>query len=131
AAIPVALQGKRILFAEDQKTLQLLTSKVLKDAGAEVVVCDNGKQALDAFRAGEFDIVLTDLMMPEMSGDELIRHIRADGFTGQVVALTAAIIGKETEQLMEAGADAVLNKPLDIHDMKRTIAGLEIKDSVA
>jgi len=127
-AIPVALQGKRILFAEDQKTLQLLTSKLLKDAGAEVVVCDNGKQALDAFRAGEFDIVLTDLMMPVMSGDELIRHIRADGFTGQVVALTAAIIGKETDNLLEAGADAVLNKPLDIHAMKRTIAGLEIKD---
>jgi len=131
AAIPVALQGKRILFAEDQKTLQLLTSKLLKDAGAEVVVCDNGKQALDAFCAGEFDIVLTDLMMPEMSGDELIRHIRADGFTGQVVALTAAIIGKETDNLLKAGADAVLNKPLDIHAMKRTIAGLDIKDSAA
>jgi len=130
-AIPVALQGKRILFAEDQKTLQLLTSKLLKDAGAEVVVCDNGKQALDAFRAGEFDIVLTDLMMPEMSGDELIRHIRADGFTGQVVALTAAIIGKETDILLEAGADAVLNKPRDIHDMKRTIAGLAMRDAVA
>jgi len=130
-AIPVALQGKRILFAEDQKTLQLLTSKLLRDAGAEVVVCDNGKQALDAFRVGEFDIVLTDLMMPEMNGDELIRHIRADGFTGQVVALTAATIGKETEKLIEAGADAVLNKPLDIHAMKRTIAGLDIKDSAA
>lgn len=124
-AIPVAFQGKRILFAEDQKTLQLLTSKLLQDAGAEVVVCDNGKQALEAFRAGEFDIVLTDLMMPEMTGDELIRYIRADGFTGQVVALTAAIIGKETETLLEAGADAVLNKPLDIQEMKRTVAVLE------
>jgi len=131
AVIPVALQGKRILFAEDQKTLQLLTSILLKDAGAEVVVCDNGKQALEAFRVGEFDIVLTDLMMPEMCGDELIRHIRADGFTGQVVALTAATIGKETEKLLEVGADAVLNKPVDIHAMKRTIAGLEMKDSAA
>ena len=102
----MALQGKRFLFAEDQKTLQLLTSKLLRNAGAEVVVCDNGKQALDAFRAGEFDIVLTDLMMPVMSGDALIRHIRADGFTGQVVALTAAIIGKETDRLLEAGAVA-------------------------
>lgn len=127
-AIPVALQGKRILFAEDQKTLQLLTSKLLQDAGAEVVVCDNGKQALEAFRAGEFDIVLTDLMMPEMTGDELIRYIRADGFTGQVVALTAAIIGKETEALLEAGSDAVLNKPLDIQEMKRTVAVLENKE---
>jgi len=123
--IPVALQGKRILFAEDQKTLQMLTARLLLSAGAEVVVCDNGKQALDAFRAGAFDIVLTDLMMPEMSGDELIRHIRADGFTGQIVALTAAIIGKETDTLLEAGADAVLNKPLDINEMKRTVAVLE------
>lgn len=127
-SIPVALQGKRILFAEDQKTLQLLTSKLLKDAGADVVVCDNGKLALEAFREGEFDIVLTDLMMPEMSGDELIRHIRAEGFAGQVVALTAAIIGKESDTLLEAGADAVLNKPLDIHEMKRTIAALVAKE---
>ena len=130
-AIPAALQDKRILFAEDQKTLQLLTGKQLKDAGADVVVCDNGKQALEACRAGEFDIVLTDLMMPEMSGDELIRHVRADGFTGPVVALTAAIIGKETDTLLEAGADAVLNKPLEIQEMKRTIAVLENKVGAA
>ena len=130
-AIPVALQDKRILFAEDQKMLQLLTGKQLTDAGADVVVCDNGKQALEAFRAGEFDIVLTDLMMPEMNGDELIRHVRADGFTGPVFALTAAIIGKETDTLLEAGADAVLNKPLEIHEMKRKIAELENKERAA
>jgi len=130
-SVPVALQGKRILLAEDQKTLQLLTSKLLKDAGADVVVCDNGKQALEAFHEGEFDIVLTDLMMPEMNGDELIRHIRAEGFAGQVVALTAAIIGKETDILLQAGADAVLNKPLNIDEMKRTIAALETKEGNA
>ena len=124
--MPTALEGKRILFAEDQKTLQLLTAKLLRDAGAEVVVCDNGKLALDAFRQSEFDLVLTDLMMPEMSGDELIRHIRAEGFAGQIVALTAATIGKKTEILIKAGADAVLSKPLDIHEMKRTIASLDI-----
>ena len=66
-------------------------------------------------------------MMPEMNGDELIRHVRTEGFSGQVVALTAAIIGKETDTLLEAGADAVLNKPLDIDEMKRTIAELENK----
>jgi DNA-binding response OmpR family regulator len=45
--------------------------------------------------------------------------------------LTAAIIGKETDILLDAGADAVLNKPLDIHEMKRTIAVLENKVDTA
>ena len=58
---------------------------------AEVVVCDNRKQALDALRASQFDIVLTDLTILAMKGDELIRQTLADGFTGQVIALTAAI----------------------------------------
>ena len=55
------------------------------------MVCDNRKQALDALRASQFDIVLTDLTILAMSGDELIRQTLADGFTGQVIALTAAI----------------------------------------
>jgi len=55
------------------------------------VVCDNRKQALDALRASQFDIVLTDLTILAMKGDELIRQTLADGFTGQVIALTAAI----------------------------------------
>lgn len=119
------LAGKRILFAEDQKTLQMLTHKSLQKAGAIVTVCDNGKQALDAFHDGEFDIILTDLMMPEMNGDELILEIRKSGFQGQIVALTAAIIGHETDKLLQAGADAVLNKPLNLDQMREVIAGLE------
>jgi len=58
---------------------------------AEVVVCDNRKQALDALRASQFDIVLTDLTILAMNGDELIRQTLADGFTGQIIALTAGI----------------------------------------
>ena len=58
---------------------------------AEVVVCDNRKQALDALRASQFDIVLTDLTILAMNGDELIRQTLADGFTGQVIVLTAGI----------------------------------------
>ena len=118
-------------MSQDRGLIRNFPSKLLKDAGADVVLCDNGKQALEAFHEGEFDIVLTDLMMPEMNGDELIRHIRAEGFAGQVVALTAAIIGKETDILLQAGADAVLNKPINIYEMKRTIAALETKEGNA
>ena len=117
----VSLQGQRILFAEDQKTLQLLTMKLLKDRGADVVVCDNGQQALDAYRLGEFDVVLTDMMMPEMSGDEFIRHLRDEGFAGQIFGLTAATIGQEVQTMLDAGADAVFHKPFKLNEMTQAM----------
>ena len=121
----VSLQGQRILFAEDQKTLQLLTMKLLKDSGADVVVCDNGQQALDAYRLGEFDVVLTDLMMPEMSGEELIRHLREEGFVGQIFGLTAATIGQEVQTMLDAGADVVLHKPFNLKEMTQAMMGFK------
>jgi CheY-like chemotaxis protein/anti-sigma regulatory factor (Ser/Thr protein kinase) len=108
----ISLEGMRVLLAEDENTLRLLTERMLTKKGAVVTACVNGKEALDAFDPEQFDLVVTDLMMPEMDGHELTRAIRATGATTRIVAVTAAVIGAETEQFMEEGADAVLSKPL-------------------
>lgn len=111
-AAPVSLDGMRILLAEDDNTLRMLTQRMLTNKGAKVVACVNGKAAFEAFKAGSFDLVVTDLMMPEMDGHELTRAIRAEGSSTAIVAVTAAVIGEETEQFYEEGANAVLSKPL-------------------
>ena len=108
------LEGMQVLYAEDQKTLQMLTTALLKKQGAHVVVADDGAQALELFKDQAFDFVLTDIMMPNLDGYGLTRALREQGYTKLIIGLTAATIGLETDELLLAGADATLNKPVDI-----------------
>ena len=116
------LQGKRVLLAEDNKTLQVLTQKMLQKQGADVVVANNGALALDAFHKGEFDLLLSDIFMPQMDGYAWVQQVRSSGAELPVIGLTAATIGEETEQMLAAGADAVLSKPTNIQQLEETFA---------
>ena len=124
-----SLAGKRVLFAEDQLTLQLLTKSLLEKAGAKPTLASNGVEALMAYEAQPFDLVLTDAMMPEMDGYELSRTLRQRGFDGPIVAVTAAVIGDETEKLKEAGVDVVLAKPISMSRLKAELNLLTSKGS--
>ena len=115
------LQGKRVLFAEDTPTLQMLTKSLLEKAGAEVVACNHGKDALEAYQTGEFDLCLTDIMMPLLDGYQLAAELRLKGFKGPIIGLTAAVIGDESDRLQDAGANVVLSKPVDIEKLKQSI----------
>ena len=115
------LEGRRVLFAEDQLTLQLLTKSLLEKAGADIRVTDNGKQALEAFDKEPFELVITDAMMPEMDGYQLSTALRDRGYTGPIIAVTAAVIGEEIENLKRAGVDLVLPKPINMQRLKEAL----------
>ena len=115
------LVGKQILFAEDQLTIQMLTKAQLNKAGAEVEAVSNGSIALERFKNSHPDIVITDAMMPEMDGYELCRRLRAEGYVGPIIAVTAATIGDESDRLIEAGANVVLPKPLELDRLRRFV----------
>jgi len=119
------LSGKAILFAEDQLTIQMLTKGNLAKAGAEVTTASNGQLALSALLDKQPDIVLTDAMMPEMDGYELSAQLRTAGYTGPIIAVTAATIGDERDRLLEAGADVVLPKPINLDELKIALADWE------
>ena len=72
----------------------------------------DGQQALSAYDPNEFDLVLTDLMMPNLDGLGLVKGIREQGGATPIVAVTAAVIGNETQQLHSAGANQVMPKPI-------------------
>jgi len=108
----ISLDGLRILLAEDEAMLRMLSEKMLTKLGALVSGYENGKRALDAFDPAEFDLVLTDLMMPEMDGYALTTALRKSGATMPIIAVTAAVIGDETDQVLQAGADGVISKPI-------------------
>jgi CheY-like chemotaxis protein len=116
------LAGKRILLVEDNKTLQLLTEKLLTKQGARVEVADQGLDGLVKYQAGQFDLILSDIFMPEMNGYEFVSELRKRDCRLPIIGLTAATIGEETEQMLAAGADVVMSKPMNITEVCKWLA---------
>lgn len=116
------LQGLTILYAEDSAVLRMMTVKMLEKAGAKVLVATDGREGIDLAHNEQFDMVLTDIFMPNEDGYALTTAVRNLGFEGPVVGVTAAVIGDEHERLINAGANSVLSKPLAIIDLKNEVA---------
>lgn len=125
------LDGMRILVAEDDGMLRMLTEKALTKQGARVTVTVDGAKALDAFSEGAFDLVLTDLMMPNMDGEALTCALREQGATLPIIAVTAAVIGEETDRLLEAGVDRVISKPISVEKLAQLLSELHEGNSNA
>ncbi len=117
------LQGTKILFAEDGLDNQKLISHVLRKAGADVLIVDNGKLAIeqltnDATLEGKFldplpfDLLLTDMQMPEMDGYSTARFLRNRGCTLPIVALTANAMSDDSSKCLESGCDDYTTKPI-------------------
>lgn len=111
---PKTLKGMTILFAEDAPTLQLITTKMLEKAGARVLVAHDGQDALAQSENESIDLVVTDLHMPNLDGIGLSTALREKGFSQPIFGLTAAVSDTEREGLLQAGANAVLAKPLSV-----------------
>ncbi len=106
------LEGKRVLVAEDNLMLRTLTKKLLEEMGATASLHDNGEMAFKAFEAGEFDLVITDIFMPVMNGYQLCENIRSLGSDIPILGVSAATVGTEVDQLIDAGANIALPKPI-------------------
>ena len=102
-----------ILIADDDRLQRSVLEANLKVAGYQVVSAENGRQALEIFRKGYYPIVMTDWVMPEMSGLELCRAIRSDdsGRYTYIIILTSLDSKNDIIAGLEAGADEYLVKP--------------------
>ena len=96
---------------------------ILEQAGAQVMVADNGQLALDQLSGGAFDLVLMDVQMPVMDGFTATRKIRQElRLTLPVIAMTAGVMESEREQCTSAGMDDFIAKPIDVEQMFATLA---------
>jgi CheY-like chemotaxis protein len=110
------LQDKNILLADDDPMNIFALTAALEDFGVNITTVTTGTEAVDAvMNNNDFDIVLMDIMMPEMDGYEAMRIIRSKGFNNlPIIALTAKAMRGDVEKCLEAGASDYMSKPIDV-----------------
>ncbi|MEB3359248.1 MAG: response regulator [Synechococcales bacterium] len=115
-----------ILIVDDSQTLRTMLSDLLRSNGMEVLEATNGSEAMQRLRDGSPDLVITDLIMPEMNGYELCRWIRSEPAVRTVPILICSTKSEEFDRYwgMKQGADAYITKPFTPIELLRTVRTL-------
>lgn len=120
---PPYLNGKQLLIADDNTYNRKLLTTILLKWGAVITEVTNGHEAVSAFASGNFDMVLMDIRMPELSGDKALLQIRnlPNGKTTPVIALTASLSPEEEVHLSGLGFTYCLLKPFREQELASAI----------
>jgi len=125
---PETRRSLRILLAEDGLVNQRVACEFLERRGHEVVVANNGREALEEFGREVFDLVLMDVQMPKMDGFQATQTIRemerATGGHIPIVAMTAGAFKEDRERCLGSGMDAYLSKPIRAATLYEIVEGL-------
>ena len=117
----------QILVVDDDPQIGKLLEKVLSKAGHDVVVAMNGKEGLEVFRDGNFDLLITDLIMPEKEGLETIMELRQEFPDTKIIAMSGGgRIGPDSYLKMAntLGAKKTLTKPFGREDLLSAVNGM-------
>jgi two-component system sensor histidine kinase/response regulator len=116
----------KLLLAEDNKVNQMLAVALLRKRGYDVSVADNGQQAVELVKRGDFDLVLMDVQMPKMDGFEATAVIREwepeGGKRLPIIAVTAHAMEGDRKRCLDAGMDDYVSKPIDPEELEAAIA---------
>ena len=110
-----------LLYVEDDEKLREDTLRLLSTFFPSITVAVNGKEALEKYRSGSYDFVISDLIMPLMNGRELTRQIKSINPEQMVVILSAHDEMPIVKELKEAGVDFFIFKPLEISQFINTL----------
>ncbi len=122
--VPRPQRSLSILVAEDNEINQTIIRAIVTGTGHDVTMVGNGVQAVEAVKAGDFDLVLMDVRMPEMSGPEAATHIRglaAPKCEIPIIAVTADVMAVDKQAYRDAGIDACVGKPINQIELRAAI----------
>ena len=117
----VDLSGRKILVVEDDPDSRTMLAVVLEGNGALVTTADCGNDACDLIRENSFDVIVSDIGLPDISGLELIRTVRAAGCDIPSIALTAYTSSADRKSALDAGFDMFVSKPVEAMELLRIV----------
>jgi len=119
-----AIKNPQILLIEDNLLNQMVAKSLLEELDCRINIASNGKQALQLFADGNYDLIFADIGLPDMDGLTVTKEIRK--YKGEkanipIIALTAHVLQEDRENCLNAGADAVITKPIMPEELKMTL----------
>lgn len=126
----VPLYKKTILVVEDNPLNMKLTVDLLELSGFVVLKAQDGITALDILKTTRPELILLDIQLPDIDGVEVFRRIREDKRLDsvKVIAVTAAVMKERREEIIKAGFDGLILKPIDTKGFIKEVKGLVSKD---
>jgi two-component system cell cycle response regulator DivK len=123
-APPPPSASKRVLIVEDNELNLKLLNDILEVHGYITIVTDNGAAAIDLAHQHHPDLILLDIQLPDISGIEVARRLKADEETAAipVVAVTAFAMPGDRTMMLQSGCDDYVAKPINIHDFLALVA---------
>jgi DNA-binding response OmpR family regulator len=107
----------KLLVADDSETVLLMLQRRLEMEGYEVATASDGVEALDRVKKDEPDLILLDAMMPNMSGVDALKKLRASGSKVPVLIISAHLDAQEPERMQKIGADGCVPKPFEWEEL--------------
>ncbi|WP_457329560.1 hybrid sensor histidine kinase/response regulator [Rhizobacter sp. P5_C2] len=123
-AAPKRILNIRILLVEDDRDGREMVNQLLLDEGGHVIAVDSAVQALLALRDGQFDLIVSDIGMPEIDGYEFMKRIRDTGNPIPAIALTAFARPEDKARALEVGYSAHISKPVEPPALIAAVAGV-------
>jgi DNA-binding response OmpR family regulator len=116
----MSTEAPRILLVDDEQSVQTLLTYPLRKDGYEVVTAATGREALDRFRDGHFDLVVLDVMLPETDGFDVCKQLRARSSV-PIIMLTAKAEEFDKVLGLELGADDYITKPFSMREFRSRV----------
>ena len=117
---------KKVLIVDDTKNIRTLLQKVLQLEGFEAELASNGKEGLEMIRNGNYSLIFMDIKLPEISGTEVLRTIRAEGNNTPTIIMTAYATIKNAVDCIQLGAITYLQKPFTADRILNTMKQFNI-----
>jgi CheY-like chemotaxis protein len=117
------MPGRRVLLVDDDRMVRGMLAESLQHHGYHVTAAGDGHEALGLFEPSRYDVVVTDLLMPEMSGWELIERLRQADPDIPVIVISGVATGEDDKRAQETGV-ALLHKPTSLHHLREAIEAL-------
>lgn len=118
----IDLSTKKILVVEDDDMNFVYLTQIFKITKGDITRAKTGEQALDYVHENKYDIILMDIQLPDISGNEVVKNIREFDATTPIIAQTASRTPDETDESIEAGCSSVLIKPFTINDLSDAVS---------